>query len=362
MATIYDVAARAGVSVKTVSRVLNGEGPVGERTRAAVEAAIRDLDFVPSHAARSMRGGRSGLVGLITGAISSAPDPGEPAGLPDILIVQGIQHVLAEAGMTLMIADTAHQPDRVPHLVQTFLRHRVEGLVYVANHHRKVALPNMPRGTPLVLANCFDAAGTPAVIPDDRRAAAMLTGRLIAAGHRRIGFLTLREALIATGLRQQGYRDALEGAGIPFEPRLVRACDLEGREAEGQVIWDAIDGMLRDSDPPTVLMCGNDRMAMRVYGILRSRGVRVPEDMSVAGHDNHRAIAETLYPPLTTAELPYAAIGVRAAERLLALISGAERAEGAEAPLLVSGPIHWRASVTERPVARIRQLKAVREE
>ena len=96
MATIYDVAARAGVSAKTVSRVLNGSGPVGERTRALVEAAMREMCFVPSHAAQSMRGARSGLVGLITGAISTSPDLGRPAGLPDILIVQGIQHVLAD--------------------------------------------------------------------------------------------------------------------------------------------------------------------------------------------------------------------------------------------------------------------------
>ncbi len=225
---------------------------------------------------------------------------------------------------------------------------------------RKITLPLLSDGTPLVLVNCFDEAGTPAVLPDDQRGQEMLTARLISAGHRRIGFLTLREGMVATGLRVQGYRDALAAARIAFDPGLVRSCDFEGREAEGQLLWDTIDRMLRDPDPPTALLCGNDKMAMRVYGILRTSGVRVPEDMSVAGYDNHRAIAETLFPPLTTVDLPYAAMGVRAAERLLGMIVKAEPRD--RAPTLVSGSVHWRASVKERPVARVHQLRTVREE
>lgn len=360
MATIYDVAKAAGVSSKTVSRVLNGEGPVNAETRKAVEAAMRDLRYVPSQAARMMRSSRSGLIGLITGAISTSPDLGQPAGLPDILIVQGIQQALAHGGMTLMIADTGGRSDRVPHLVQTFLRHKVEGLIYVADHHQKITLPLLSNGTPLVLVNCFDEAGTPAVLPDDRRGQEILTARLISAGHRRIGFLTLREGLVATGLRLTGYRDALAAARIAFDPGLVRSCDFEGREAEGQLLWDTIDQMLRGPDPPTALLCGNDKMAMRVYGILRTGGVRVPEDMSVAGYDNHRAIAETLFPPLTTVDLPYAAMGVRAAERLLGMITKTVPKD--PTPTLVSGSVHWRASVKERPVARVHQLRTVREE
>lgn len=359
MATIYDVARLAGVSAKTVSRVLNSDGPVRAPTRAAVEAAMRELAFVPSNAARMMRSAKSGLIGLITGAITTSPDPTK-SGLPDILIVQGIQQAVARAGMTLMIADTGGRFDKVPHLVQTFLRHRVEGLIYVAEHHQKVALPPVPPATPLVLANCFDGIGTPAVIPDDRRGQDMLTTRLIAAGHRRIGFLTLRDGMVAADLRLKGYRDALAKAGIGYEPAIVLPCDFDGLHAESELLWDTIDGMLRLDQPPSVLLCGNDRMALRVYGILRSRGVRVPDDMCVAGFDNHRVIAETLFPSLTTVELPYAAIGVRAAERLLGLIDGTSN--GDAAPTLVTGPVYWRDSVTDRRVSHIHQLKTVKEE
>lgn len=366
MATIYDVARAAGVSAKTVSRVLNGNGPVNLATREAVEAAMRSLGYSPSRAARAMRGGGSRLVGLITGAISGAasgmPAHGAVAGLPDLHIVQGIQGAMRARGRTLMIADTGGLSSEAPRLIDTFLEHRVEGLIYVADHHQRVDLA-VPGSTPLVLANCFDARDTPAVLPDDRRGQRDLTARLIQSGHRRVAYLTLKHVMEATRLRTLGYRDALETAGVPFDPALVIDCDMNGHagmDSEGQILWDAIDRVLQLPDPPTVLACGNDKMALRVYGILRSRGLRVPEEVSVAGYDNHRVIAETLFPPLTTVDLPYAAIGARAAAKLLALIDGEPGAE--PSVTLVAGQVQWRASVTERRPANVVRLRNSRED
>lgn len=346
MATIYDVAKRAGVSPKTVSRVLNGDAPVGRETRTAVEQAIADLGYVPSNAARMMRSNRSGLIGLITGAISQSPHIDEPKGLPDLYIVQGVQSTIAQSGKTLMIADTGGRFDRVAPLLQTFLQHRVEGLIYVADYHQEVALPHLPKDSPLVLANCFDRIGTPAVLPDDRKGQQMLVERIIKAGHQRIGYLTLPRNMCATKLRTEGYKAALASAGIAFDPSLVLPAYAESQGQNSQLLWDAIDRLLSLDVPPTVLCCGNDEMAMRVYGILRTRGIRVPEEMSIAGYDNHVSIAKTLFPPLSTVGLPYAAMGVRAAERLLSLIDG-ETPQSSD-PTLVSGPISWRSSVTEQ--------------
>jgi LacI family transcriptional regulator len=358
MATIYDVADRAGVSPKTVSRVLNGDGPVGEKTKVAVEAAMRELGYVRSNAARMMRAQKSGIVGLITGAISTRNQPTHQQGLPDLFIVQGIQRALEASGMTLMIADTAGRQDRVPHLIDTFLSHRVEGLIYVAEYHQEVRLP-VPADTPLVLANCFDDRATPCVLPDDRRLQEDLVRRLIQAGHRRIGFLALRPDMVAGQLRPQGYRDALHEAGIAYDPSLLAHVDFDLPEAGPQLLWDTIDRMLRAPNPPSVLCCGNDQMALMVYGILRSMGRKVPDEIGIAGFDNYRVIAETLYPPLTTVDLPYTALGVRAGERLLSLISG--EIPQTESPVFVTGPVYWRASVTERPVSLVR-LQTHREE
>lgn len=361
MATIYDVAKAAGVSAKTVSRVLNGDGPVGREKREAIEVAMADLGYVPSNAARMMRSQKSGLIGVITGAISTAKElTTRPAGLPDLFILQGIQQVISQSDMTLMIADTDGRPDRIAPLVQTFLQHRVEGLIYIAEYHQRIELPRLPAGTPMVLANCADDAGTPSVLPDDRRGQHDLVARIVGAGHRRIAYLTLRSNITATPLRLSGYREALAEAGIDYDAALVQDCDLQENEGETQLLWDAIDRMLRLPNPPTAFCCGNDKMALKVYGILRSRGLKLPEEISVAGYDNYRVIAETLYPPLTTVELPYAAMGVRTAQRLMAMISGDSREQ--TGPTLVSGPVHWRGSVTETRHSNITHLKTVRED
>ncbi|MCU0904307.1 MAG: LacI family DNA-binding transcriptional regulator [Tabrizicola sp.] len=360
MSTIYDVARMAGVSPKTVSRVLNADGPVGEKTRDAVERAMRDLGYVRSNAARMMRAQKSGIIGLITGAISTKHQTTTQQGLPDLHIVQGIQRALESSGMTVMIADTGGRQDKVPHLIDTFLSHRVEGLIYVAEYHQAVNLPPVPEDTPLVLANCYDDKGSAAVLPDDRRLQNDLVRRLIGAGHRRIAMLSLRADMVAGRLRTLGYRDALAEAGLPHDPKVEANVDFDQPEVGSQLLWDTLDRILRLDDPPTVLCCGNDQMALMVYGILRSMGRKVPEEISVAGFDNYRAIAETLYPPLTTVELPYTAMGVRAGERLLHLISGEGRED--RSPTLVAGPVHWRGSVTELRPRNVVSLKTPRED
>ncbi|MGD1885785.1 MAG: LacI family DNA-binding transcriptional regulator [Cohaesibacteraceae bacterium] len=350
MATIYDVAKAANVSPKTVCRAINGDAPVGKKTRDKVEAAIASLGYVPSLAARTMRSNRSGLVGLITGAISLAPDSSEFGGLPDLIIVQRVQRVLEDNGMSLLISDTGGKQERVADLMRTFTEHRVEGMLYVGDYHKRVDLPPFPDGTKLVLANCYDDAGTPCVLPHDRLCQKMLVEALIAKGHRRIAYLSLSNDIDATRLRTEGYRDALEAAGIAVDPGIVIPADtrMSDPQAEVQLLWDAIERIMADDHPPTAICFGNDRIALRAYGILRSRGLRVPDDISVAGFDNHRLIAETLYPQLTTVELPYAAMGVRAAHMLLSLIKGEE---APSEPQLVSGPVCWRDSVLPRPAS-----------
>ncbi len=349
MATIYDVARVSGVSPKTVSRVINRDPAVKAATRKSVERAIAELGYVPSTAARAMRSNKSGLVGLITGAISLSPHRTEEAGLPDLYIVQGIQKAMESSGKTLLIADTGGRMERVPELIRTFEEHRVEGIIYAADHHRKVSLPAIRGATKLVLANCYDDLGTASVLPHDYQGQFNLVKALIAKGHREIAYLTLSARLEATKQRTKGYRDALEQAGLVFDPAKLIAADIETDDSPAgeQLLWDAIDRVLALPTPPTVICFGNDRMAMRAYGILRSRGMSLPDDISVAGYDNHRLITQTLYPTLMSAELPYAAIGIRATDLLLGMINGT--LEPPATPILVSGPVTAGNSVRTLP-------------
>ena len=138
------------------------------------------------------------------------------------------------------------------------------------------------------------------------------------------------------------------------------ALDVPMSRGEFDGASETIDRLLQLDQPPTVLCCGNDQMAMMVYGILRSMGRKVPDEIGVAGFDNYRAIAETLYPPLTTVDLPYNALGARAGERLMQLISGEGRDD--HSPVLVAGPVHWRASVIELHPENVVSFKTLREE
>lgn len=356
MANIYDVAKAAGVSPKTVSRVLNRDAPVSDKTRRVVTEAMDALGYVPSHAARSMKSRRSGLIGLITGAISGAGELAAPAGLPELFIVRGAQAVIENSGKTLLISDTGGRPDRVPGLIRAFREHRVEGLLYVADHHKPLEFPLPGRAPRMVLVNCFDDAGTPAVIPDDGAGQLALTRTVLDEGHRRVGHLTLAPGMEAARLRLEGYRAALGEAGIAFDPELVASADLFGSPGEHQLIWDALDKFLALDEPPTAICCGNDRLAMAVYGILRGRGVAVPEQVSVVGYDDHRLISETLHPALTTAELPYSAMGARAAQLLLDLMDDPE-APAPDAPLRVGGRVRRRGSLVAPPKSQDNVIK-----
>lgn len=347
MATIYDVAAYAGVSPKTVSRVINGDASVSDKTRSKVETAIAALGYIPSSVARIMRSHRSGLVGLITGAISRTGENTGGHGIPDMFLIKGIQQQIRAQGKILMIADIDNksgQPGQMEPLIRTFMEHRAEGILYVAGFHQEVLLPEVPNRCPMVLVNCFDLAGTPSVLPDDEAGQYGLVRRIIQSGHKRIAYVTLQPGVEATRLRLAGYHRALADADIVFDPDLVQTGYPDFSNDSGSLI-SAILKLLSLPLPPTVICCGNDEMAVRVYGILRTRGVRVPEQVSVAGYDNHSAIAETLFPPLTSTELPYLRMGEMAADLLFQYI---EHPAGTAQPVKVVGETIWRQSVMNK--------------
>lgn len=347
MVTIYDVAKAANVSPKTVSRVLNSDAPVGKETRKKVEAAIAELGYVRSNAARMMRTTHSGIIGLLTNTITADENHEQVRGLPNLLILQGVQSVIADSTKQLMIADTGTRPKDAQNLIKTFLEHQVEGLIYVTLTHEKIDSLNIPTSTPLVLANCTDNENTHAFIPDDKGGQYELVKKLINLGHRRIAYITLPTSKIATQLRLQGYRQALEDAGLKIDDLLIASDHAKKFKYDKAVLWTAIKKLLNLPNPPTVLCCGNDRLAGSVYSLLRSAGYTIPNDISIAGYDNHRVIAETLDPPLTTMELAYNEIGARSANHLLSIIRGETSQQ--VSPVRVSGTIAWRESVSILP-------------
>ena len=165
MTTIYDVAKEAKVSIKTVSRVMNEEQKVRPNTKKIVLEAMKVLDYSPSFAARTMVTQKTGLIGLITSAITSASKIPELAGLPSIDLVKGIQSVIEASGKTLMIADTGGVIKHAEKLSQTFREHRVEGMIYVSDFSQSIIAPSSFSYIPSVLVNCLDSTKKiPAVV------------------------------------------------------------------------------------------------------------------------------------------------------------------------------------------------------
>ena len=347
MTTIYDVAKEAKVSIKTVSRVMNEEHKVKPNTKKIVLEAMKVLDYSPSFAARTMVTQKTGLIGLITSAITSASKIPELAGLPSIDLVKGIQSVIEASGKTLMIADTGGVIKHAEKLTQTFREHRVEGMIYVSDFSQSIIAPSSFSYIPSVLVNCLDSTKKiPAVVPDDEIGGFKMAEAVIRKGHRHIGFLSLPTERLGGGDRQNGFRRAHSKFGIALNEELIIPCSQEGAnfDTENKLMTEALSKILSLENKPTAICCGNDRMAMNLYKLLNQLGISIPEDISVIGFDNYAMISELLEPGLTTVELPYAKIGKNGGQKLLKFIRG-EKVNPGSMVENISGKVVWRNSV-----------------
>jgi LacI family transcriptional regulator len=302
VATIHDVAEKAGVSIKTVSRVLNGGTDVSEKTRARIEQAMRTLEFTPSAAARMLRGRPTGLVAVIAEQLTTTPDSTE--------IIKGIQQVCEQLGKVLLIGETGGRAHIANRLVADMRERRVEAILFATPFHRQVALEPLLGSTPTALANCFEAPGRyMQVIPDDEGGGYAAAQIVLQAGHRKIAFLQLIPGMVATDLRLRGFHRAMREHGVtPNAEWLIHGAEADDAN-EFSHLSGAVDRLFASAVRPTAILCGNDKMAMRVIFILQRRGLRVPADVSIVGFDDFRLISEALDPGLTTVALPYREIG-----------------------------------------------------
>ena len=341
MATIFDVAQLAGVSIKTVSRVVNREASIRPETIEKVNRAIGLLGYQPHHGARMMRSGKSGLIGVITGLLSGSDLPPTSAGLSDLHLLRGAQKACAAAGKTLLVADMGGDPQRVEALLRTFVAHRVEGVIYTAPYHQEVFLPR-PKATPLVLVNCFDRSGTPAVVPDDELGQARVVDHLVARGHRRIGYIGITEGMVAGRLRKASFEASVARHGLDASRCPVRVGGTMSTSEPFTPLPAVLEEVMRLPKRPTALCLGNDVMALHAMRWLNAMGLHLPQDVAVMGFDDDGKICEATAPRLSTVTLPYYEMGQAAVERLLDEMAG--RPAPAEPWQLIAGDIVERDS------------------
>lgn len=350
---ISDVAAAAGVSVTTVSLVMNDvEARIPEETRRRVRDAARAVGYEPSSVARGLRTQQTRTVGLISDQIATTPFAGR--------MLAGAQDAAREQGYLVYLVDTGGDATIESDAIRALAAQQVDGMIYACMWHRVVDAPlGLPAKTVFLDCRPIDG-GFRSVVPDDRAGGLAAVRELVAAGHRRIAYLdTAEDGPIASRLRHEGYREALAEAGIPVDPALhiTGETSAHGGRAAADRLLD-----LEDARRPTAIFCFNDRMAAGVYIAAHRRGLDIPRDLSVVGYDDQLLIAAEQDPPLTTVALPHYDMGRWAMEVALGV-----RADGDEdathlmecpvirrdsvgpPPAQVAKPNRRRASHTERP-------------
>ena len=310
-ATIKDVSRAAGVSIKTVSRVLNNERYVGADTRARVQAAVEALRFRPNSAARSLAGRRSFQIALICD---------NPSPYYVYEMQAGVRARCEADGVRMLAQPYDRHADRLIDMVEALIdTTHVDGVILTPSASDDLAVLD-------VLANrCVRVArvaptvrqgATPASFIDNEGAAAAMTARLAALGHRRIGFVAGHPDYANSRLRTAGFRRAMAAAGLAVDEALVidGAYDFPSGARAGEAMLDRGAG---DRGRPSAIFAASDDMAAGVLAAAHRLGLSLPHDLSVAGFGDD-ALAGYVWPPLTTVRQPTRQLGWVAADLLLA--------------------------------------------
>jgi LacI family transcriptional regulator len=310
--TILNVAAEAGVSYGTVSRVINNDVHVKPETRERVQETIRRLGFVANRQARSLAGGKSYIIGVLVPDLGTGYI-GE--------IIRGIDAELSLSNLDLMLYTTHRTTAKEATYVTNLAKGVVDGLLLVLPRNPSDYIGTMTRRNfPFVLV---DHQGTgedcPAVGATNWQGAYNATEYLIKLGHKRIGFITGWMDLGCAADRLEGYRSALRTHHIPSLPELIYTGTFV--QSDG---YAGANALLDLANPPTAIFASNDVMAMGVMDAVRNRGLRVPDDISIIGFDDIPQASLT-YPALTTVNQPLEKMGRVATQMLLELLKQSDR-------------------------------------
>lgn len=351
-ATIDDVAALAGVSIKTVSRVVNKEPNVREGTRERVRKAIEKLNYRPNPSARSLASKRSYLIGLLYDDPSLYDNPSSNY---IINIQQGALRVCESESYDLLIHPCNYTDENLGREILSLINHsRVDGLILSPplSDMKSIVETIKKTGTPLVRISPGDKMDSRlAVSTNDREICAEMTEYLASLGHTRIAFITGNPDHKALAKRYLGYQDGLKNAGLNLLKGLVKGGDNSFGSGE-----DCARKLLKSKNPPTAIFAANDDMATGVLRVAHQMGIKMTDELSVAGFDDI-PLAQQIYPALTTIRQPVRSMAERAVEILMDQVRSRplkEKQQTIEAELRIresTGP-------TKRPSQRKTNKKA----
>ncbi|WP_410772471.1 LacI family DNA-binding transcriptional regulator [Fontibacillus sp. BL9] len=312
--TIKDVAKHVGVSVATVSRVLNNLPGYSEETKRKVEQAVEELGYQPNAIARGLVNKRTETLGVLFPSVSSSFSSE---------ILHGIEDVAHEHNYSVVVCNTAEDGKRTMKYLQVLREKRVDGIIFSSGvlepeYYEAVRAMDVPL---VLVATQSGFDGVPYVKVDDRKAAYDAACYLISRGHREIAMIGGSESdLIAGRPRYEGFRQALQDHGIPVR---------EDRVLDGSFTFEggclAAERLLTDAPEVTAVFAAGDEMAIAVISMAAKLGIAVPGRLSVIGYDNLK-LAEMSNPPLTTVAQPLQEMGRLASEKLIAMLGTGETA------------------------------------
>ena len=317
MATMEDVARAADVSLSTVSHVLNGTRKVSPKTVAAVNAAMQQIGYVPNMLARALAGSSSGTIGVAIAALTNHYVSET---------VRAVEAACTRHGLMMLFSDTHDDPEQELKVVQNLHQRRVDGIVLAPSgdpHNRalnylnsnKIASVLVDRMSP----QAFDQVGV-----ENIDATCQLVSHLITAhGHRRIGFIAGAPGLSTTDERIDGYRLALQQAGLAFDPALLQ-WGHSNLERSGAATRELL--ALPLAQRPTAIVAGNNLMTIGTMHALRDASIGVPHDMALAGFDDFDW-ADYFSPRLTVMAQPLEELGAMAVDLLIERIANPQRAQ-----------------------------------
>ncbi|MDP2007759.1 MAG: LacI family DNA-binding transcriptional regulator [Rubrivivax sp.] len=306
--TLEMVAAAAGVSPSTVSRILNGTAVVSDDKRAAVDEAVARLGFVPNPMARGLAGGRTLSIGVVTQAIDSPFYGGA---------LRGVEEELSRAGYSPLFVSGHWNAAQEARCIETLRSRRVDGIIVLTGRLSDAALTACAQQLPVVVTGRrLQAPGLYSLHFDNFEGGRLATHHLLSLGHRRIAFITGEPRHPDAKERQRGYLAALAAAGLPFDPALV----VPGHYTEDSGRM-AVERLLDGRVPFTAIFAANDQMAFGAGLALHRRRLHVPDDVSLVGFDDLQTALFSI-PPLSTVHHPVYELGQLAASAMLELLAG----------------------------------------
>jgi LacI family transcriptional regulator len=312
MATIQEIARQLGVSVSTVSAVVNRRGYVSPAMRARVEQALEQAQYRPNDMARGLRLGRSRTVALI---------------VPDLTnsfyarLMRGAEDYLASLGYRLLLADSREEWNRQREYLVSFANGRTDGILLVpcrSTDEQLATIPQLIGKTPLVYVDRSPLSpAVDSVVADNVHAGYAATSHLLELGHRRIGIVSEPLDLLNGADRLAGYKKALRARRVALDRSLIRV----GANTEDSGYWQGLE-LFKLANPPTAVVVCNNLMTLGLLSALRDARLECPRDVSVVGFDDFEW-CPYLSPPLSMVRVPAAELGALAAKALLKRLNGA---------------------------------------